>query len=29
MKVQAPFTEASYGEAEQSEFLMALYELEA
>ena len=29
MKVQAPFTEASYGEAEQSKFVMALYELQA
>jgi hypothetical protein len=29
MKVQAPFTEASYGEAEHSTFLVALYEFEA
>jgi len=29
MKVQVPFTEASYGEAEHSKFAMALYELEA
>jgi len=29
MKVQAPFTETSYGEAEQSKYLVALYEFEA